>query len=237
MSYQLLKLLPEVFRNEANSAQAPFLPGFLNIIESLALNSHKYTGHKGISESISVLHELFFPPSDLLSKFKPDIQTSFEELFSIDRDDFLQWFAGWFAFVMDEDWEHQKKIDVLSQAIPLYRKRGTKEGLKAYLELYKPGGADTVEIVDDPAKEPTLTPHFFHVNIGIPSPNPDKLKEEYMLVEKIVNREKPAHTRFKINLHAPVLLVGITQRCRLGVDTYVGDVYNDPPVTTGDFLP
>lgn len=255
----LFNLLPAVYR-ENDTEGANFLRNYLKIIQFVLLQVEerydKLPAQKGLGEIVGMLKEIFYPGTELYNDRSTD--DKFKSYFSVDRGEFLEWLAGWFAFVLDEDWEHAKKVEVLSRIIPLYRKRGTKDGLQSYLELYKPGGSDHVEIIDgadpfclqDPATTPIsevqklgedtilggLPSHFFIVNISLPTPDPDKMREQYAAVKKIIDREKPVHTSYRINIHAPVLLVGIKERCRLGIDTYLGEKFPGPPVTEKDYL-
>lgn len=71
--------------------------------------------------------------------------TGFENLLSeIDRyfdpaetdSDFLPWLATWVALVLDEEWDEQRRRQLIDEAVELYRWRGTVKGLKRYLEIY-----------------------------------------------------------------------------------------------------
>lgn len=50
--------------------------------------------------------------------------------------EFLPWLAGWLALELDEEWDEQKRREVISRAVELYRLRGTVKGLKEYLKIY-----------------------------------------------------------------------------------------------------
>lgn len=50
--------------------------------------------------------------------------------------EFLSWLGSWLALSMDEDWPEDKKRLFIQNAISLYKKRGTKEGLEESIELY-----------------------------------------------------------------------------------------------------
>lgn len=51
-------------------------------------------------------------------------------------DGFLPWLAGWVALTLDEEWEETRRRQLISQAVELYRWRGTVTGMRRYLELY-----------------------------------------------------------------------------------------------------
>lgn len=50
--------------------------------------------------------------------------------------DFLPWLAGWVALALDEEWDEEKRRQLIAEAVELYRWRGTVHGLKRYLEIY-----------------------------------------------------------------------------------------------------
>jgi phage tail-like protein len=60
--------------------------------------------------------------------------------------DFLPWLATWVALVLDEEWEEDKRRRLLSEAMELYRWRGTVRGMKRYLEIYTGLHPDDIEI-------------------------------------------------------------------------------------------
>jgi phage tail-like protein len=73
------------------------------------------------------------------------VYTDVEDLLSvIDRyfapaltaEGFLPWFAQWVALVLDETWDVTKQRRFIADALELYRRRGTVEGIRQYLQLY-----------------------------------------------------------------------------------------------------
>jgi len=84
-----------------------FLEQFLSVFES------SYTG---IEEDVEGLGELFDPdgvPSEYLS-----------------------WLDGWLALEAGEDWPEPARREFLDRAPDLFRQRGTRGGIRAYIELY-----------------------------------------------------------------------------------------------------
>lgn len=51
-------------------------------------------------------------------------------------EEFLSWLGSWLALVLDEKWPENKKRKLIKRAPELYKKRGTVEGLKEYIEIY-----------------------------------------------------------------------------------------------------
>jgi phage tail-like protein len=59
--------------------------------------------------------------------------------------EFLPWLATWVALVLDEEWNEAKRRRLISQAVNLYRIRGTVQGLQEYLEIYTGLVPDIIE--------------------------------------------------------------------------------------------
>lgn len=77
------------------------------------------------------------PFEDVLEGFRDlldDIDRYFVPAFT-DRE-FLPWLATWVALVLDEEWNDADRRSLISEAVQLYRWRGTVYGLQRYLEIY-----------------------------------------------------------------------------------------------------
>jgi phage tail-like protein len=97
-------------------------------------------------------------PSDLVKLLRP-FEAQFDVfealLATIDNyvapgltpaDGFLPWLAGWLALTFDEEWEESTRRRLISQAVELYRWRGTQHGIKRYLQLYTGLALDQIDI-------------------------------------------------------------------------------------------
>lgn len=84
-----------------------FLDRFLSIFETI---------FSSIEEKIDGMHAYFRPGS-------------------VPKDR-LAWLASWLALVLDDNWSEEKKRRLIKRAARLYRKRGTVEGLRDYMEIY-----------------------------------------------------------------------------------------------------
>ncbi|WP_437594366.1 hypothetical protein [Sorangium sp. So ce1000] len=77
----------------------------------------------------------FVPPESLetlaVSKRRQRMSLILEPLAQL-----LEWLSGWIALVPIRDWSVDKRRDVLSRIMPLYRKRGTLEGLKGLMKAF-----------------------------------------------------------------------------------------------------
>ncbi len=50
--------------------------------------------------------------------------------------EFLNWLASWIGLLLDENWPDDKKRKLIKHAPELYKKRGTLDGLKDYINIY-----------------------------------------------------------------------------------------------------
>jgi phage tail-like protein len=123
--------------------------------------------------------------------------------------DFLVWLGAWVIMPVDENWPEMRRRKLISEAVKLYRWRGTKKGLSRYLEIYcgvKP------EINDQPVKGMRLgpdaklgskeavlgdvPPHTFVVTI----PLADTSSVNEQTIHDIIRYEKPAHTAYALRI-------------------------------------
>lgn len=155
-----MKYLPSVFHGEEKE---PFIGRYLKIFEKImsGIDDSEINGKKGILEMLDVISDIFYPRFSFLidaedKTFLPilslDSRKNFYRYFGTDVDadeylnDFLQWLASWMALFLKDDWELEKKREVITRILPLYRMRGTKKGLEEYLKIYV--GKD-INIIDE----------------------------------------------------------------------------------------
>jgi phage tail-like protein len=157
--------------------------------------------------------------------------------------DFLKWLAAWLALSLREDWDEPTQRSLIRSIASLYPIRGTRRGLEAMLDLYlrasdpPPPGLPpevAVSIVEPVALQigthSTVgvdtwvgggAPHLFTVRVDFDRIGPRSLDLRPRAVVDIVDREKPAHTYYELELLIPTLQVGV--RSRVGVDTVLGN--------------
>jgi phage tail-like protein len=149
-------------------------------------------------------------------------------------DAFLNWLAGWVALVPRGDVGREIKRRLIANAVGLYRLRGTKEGLERLLEIYTGGvtieeptgwlqvGVESRVGVDTRIDGPP--PHYFRVTRAVDpaaaSSLPAAVDAELTLLGAILDAEKPAHTRYDLDVTVPEFEVGV--RSTVGVDTMLG---------------
>lgn len=86
---------------------ARFLERFLSIFES---------AHVDIEEELETITR-YFDPEGVSSEYLP-------------------WLAAWLAIEHDQGWPEAARREFLARASDLFKKRGTREGMRAYLEIY-----------------------------------------------------------------------------------------------------
>jgi phage tail-like protein len=50
--------------------------------------------------------------------------------------EFLKWLASWVSMAIEEDWQEATKRQFIRQAVPLYKMKGTVEGISRFIEIY-----------------------------------------------------------------------------------------------------
>src|SRR5690606_24732549 len=113
--------------------------------------------------------------------------------------EFLPWLASWLGLVLDERWPEAQRRALIAAAVELYQWRGTRRGLREFLQLYT---GYTPEI-----EEPGVGPNArrgedeafrFVVRIRVPDPS----KIDRAVLEAIIDAEKPAHAGYTLEIVA-----------------------------------
>jgi phage tail-like protein len=122
--------------------------------------------------------------------------------------DFLPWLAEWVATSLREDWDEQTRRSFIAQIVPLYRRRGTTRALKMLLQIYlnpsnDPSHDPTVEVIDN---DPAFPRHYFLVRFRVnDQAESASVWTKQQIAIEIINREKPAHTYFGLDIVTPSL--------------------------------
>ncbi len=131
----------------------------------------------------------------------------------------LRWLATWVSLRLDERWSVAKRRRLLRSAVALYRRRGTRQGLQQYLEIYTgaepqiaESGGNNLQLGANARLGPGLAlgtanrPHTFRVTLYLPplaGPDAERREQERRrTIEAIIAAEKPAHTDFTLRLEA-----------------------------------
>jgi phage tail-like protein len=113
------------------------------------------------------------------------------------QEEFLPWLAGWVGLTLRANWDVSTRRAFIREIVPLYRLRGTKEGLSRMLSLYT---GQPVGIEDGHA-----VPHFFTVALTLPEADPEQVRRIQEIARAIVDQEKPAHTFYALEVTAPTM--------------------------------
>lgn len=134
--------------------------------------------------------------------------------------DVLPWLASWIGLVLDENWPEDRRRLLLQSAASLYRRRGTRQGLQDYLEIYTGVKAKIAEqraenfglgagarLGPGIALGKQNRPHTFIVTLSLPpidAPTAAERKRQELvrrrIIEGIIEAEKPAHTSYTLEL-------------------------------------
>jgi phage tail-like protein len=202
-----LKYLPEIYQESA------FTGRFLKIFEKIltGIDDGVRPDQPGIEQVLDNLGDYF------------DARTAPLE--------FLDWLAHWLALDLPEDWPQEVKRRLVPQIVQLYKKRGTKQGLAEFLKIYAGPGVTINEWlhpfqigVTSTIGEDTVLeggpPDFFRVTIIHPKPDIRLKMKKEQAVRAIIDREKPAHTYYDLEVIIPTLHIGVYST--IGLDTLLG---------------
>jgi phage tail-like protein len=147
---------------------------------------------------------------------------------------FLDWLGSWFDWEFLAAWPEATRREMIAEAIPYFRTRGTAKGLRRLLQWHT-GIADPYPVVlehfrlrDRPPAPPLhiggfpLAPgasEFAHVFTLV---LPAAAVTDRTQVEALIEAQKPAHTHCELRLIEPGFRVG--RQSSLAVDSLVGGV-------------
>ena len=225
-----LDYLPAIFRQTDGKQSAPFIGRLLLAFEKV-LSGLGDPGYQGLEEIIGRLHTYFEPGPAQDGRTPDPTEKALPE--------FLPWLASWVSLSLREDWEEEEKRRFISRIVPLYRLRGTREGLIQMLHAYigKNVGVEIFEMIDPLQIGVTCTvgkdtaigggpAHYFQVRMRFSEPGDLGFARREHIARAIIEQEKPAHTYF--DLLPPILprtmQVGVENRCSVGVSTFLGSL-------------
>jgi phage tail-like protein len=136
---------------------------------------------------------------------------------------FVSWLASWLGIAADENWPAEKVRMLIDAAPELYKKRGTRYGMEAIIEIFTAERPIILEhfhigCEQDPEMNQQYVELFgedAHRFWVILKPFQVHSEEERAAVRRIVEAEKPAHTCAE--------LLQLQPRIRLGILTYLGE--------------
>ena len=229
--------LPAIYRDGELPGQANFVERFLKNFEKLLTgiddgvvaaqadpDGTVSVTTVSIEEVVARIHDFFDP------FFTPPV---FDR--PSDEAAFVAWLSGWLALVQNQTWDLRSQRRLLARIVPLYRQRGTKDGLEEYLRIYLREFAGAVVTVDEqldgiPVGAATIgqntvvggaPPFFFFVQIALQVlGGAVAFRNLVTNTRAIVDLEKPAHTYYAFRYRVPGMTVGVFST--IATDTMIG---------------
>ena len=109
--------------------------------------------------------------------------------------DFVVWLSGWLGTVLDENWPLDRQRAAVAHSVPLYRLRGTAEGLRTLVELVTGGEVELDENggVRWAAAPNTPLPGEPVARLTVRVTLPEGATVDVAALEELIVAEKPAH--------------------------------------------
>jgi phage tail-like protein len=242
-SSKYAQYLPRIFqKGSGDSEKGEFLGRLLKAFEQILSGKTEKQETLGIEELLDSFNEYLDP-----AKTPPQL---------------LQWLAGWVALKLEDGSEffgiedNKQKNTFPKQILPLteerssiyrkmignivqlYKKRGTRNGLMEYLQLYS--GEETTISIDEFQETARIgnsrevgkstmvgssSPCFFSVNAIIPAHSRSMLQNKVALIRGVIESEKPFYTNYKLNVEIPEMRIGVYSR--VGKETLLGGMLED----------
>lgn len=193
---RLLEYLPSIYRD------APALGHFLLAFEKVLLGRQEKAGDWTNNERLRELRGLEEVVAGLADFFDP-IKAQKE---------FLPWLAGWVAFSLRADVEEEKQREFIANMTELYRWRGTTKNLTRLFRIFTDRKPTFPDISDN------TEAHYFKVLLDLSelvrgsaeteSDRQETLKRQIDIAHALIRLEKPAHTRYTLELIFPSFRIG-----------------------------
>jgi phage tail-like protein len=206
-----LQYLPAIYSED--NFLGRFLLAFEQVLTGLpGLPGREASPEIGLEEIIAAIATLFDPKET--------------------REEFLPWLASWVALGLRADWTPAQQRDFLANIVQLYRRRGTSDNLAKLLALYTglepviTGGEEADfqigvhSTIGDDTQIGGSVPHFFHVSVTLPNPDPATLQRQHQISTAIIELQKPAHTDYELDIQFNTMQIG--DRSTIGVNTLLG---------------
>jgi phage tail-like protein len=118
---------------------------------------------------------------------------------------FLPWLASWVALSLRDDWQPATKREFIKKIVPLYRLRGTKDGLAQVLSLY----LKSVNLPENVTiyEEDDFPDHYFQVELRLPRLESSRYWQQVRIAKAIIDQEKPAHTYYGLKIQVPSMQI------------------------------
>ncbi|MBW4434466.1 MAG: hypothetical protein KME28_22805 [Pelatocladus maniniholoensis HA4357-MV3] len=235
-----LQYLPAIFQEDVDQYGVNFIGRFLLAFEKIitGLGDVDEPGIEEILDGItdSTTQELYL--AGIYRYFEPGADLPAHKR---SPPEFIEWLASWVALNLREDWEEEDKRRFISHAVTLYRKRGTKAGIKEMLKIYISPVAEIYEFHEPLQVDRISTvgidtilgdglPHYFLVKIFLANFGEETFntcKRQQKLARAILDQEKPAHTYYDFDIEVPLMQIGV--RSTVGIDTILASPASEVP--------
>ncbi|APR88474.1 NHL repeat domain protein [Minicystis rosea] len=124
-------------------------------------------------------------------------------------EDFIPWLAGWVALALRDDWDLATRRAFIGKVVPLYKKRGTRAGLRELLDT-QAAAVSVVDHDDDliPPRFNAASPeHYFEVIVRVSGNDALAMARTVRQIISIVDREKPAHSYYGLDIEFPPMQI------------------------------
>ena len=210
------RFVPSIFKEAED--EASFMERYLKIFEDILNGNNISSVENDNSDRLDMISGLFHPGftflfdnnnRDLVPALEGVQHNKFNKFFSADMDEFLAWLSGWMGLSLKENWDIQRKREVIAKIIPLYRIRGTKKGLEEYIRICTGYNVEIIEEVESFQIGKTshvgkdtiirgIPPYHFIVNVTLPGSQKDGRNKR--LIKELIDEEKPIHTNYTLNI-------------------------------------
>jgi phage tail-like protein len=117
-------------------------------------------------------------------------------------EDFLPWLASWVGVSLVESWPAERKRRIVATAVARHRDRGTRDGLRAHLELVTGGEVEIHDSggtlwSDDPDVDPPGDP-VPGLRLIVRVPNPASVDVQQLTA--VIRDARPAHLPFTLEV-------------------------------------
>lgn len=220
--FSYLDFLPSIYQQPGRDGEKQFIKGYLKVFQKIlsGINGDgvlRKNGTKieGIAETLDGIPDFFYPSNT--------------------PNDFLDWLASWMGLVLKEEWSDDKKRDTIGKIIPLYRIRGTKRGLEELVKIYYGSGVSILEdtggitvglyrVGESGRRIGGVRKYFFTVIATLDINKATEIKRRKERIKKVIDNEKPIHTRYELIVKTPMIQVGNRKRATVGENTLIGSI-------------
>lgn len=110
--------------------------------------------------------------------------------------DFVPWLGSWLGLVLDDRWPAQRRRELVARASDLYRRRGTRRGLREFLALYTGFEPEIAELTLSEVASARSRAFRFAVRVRVPPGT----QVDVAVLERIIELQKPGFAGFSLEV-------------------------------------